>query len=587
MSSVHSQTSDVEEAVVQRTKSEGQVQNGSRNGSDTSVVSVKDTITFEKQKVFPRTRTMSVQSVLSSISLRSILNREQGSQAGAQNNGEEGDNGVGSNFINATQQIQSPAMASTMMRKRTGTSRKQSLFSDLTAGENVTEIGQQLPFTDDKRMSTRDLARSRSFHQVRKQSTKRSNSDSEINEKGETGESVDVGGEFSSDGSSQGSESEEDDISKQNKLTTDALRKLSMLQQNRSSTIKSMQTTPLTSSENLIDPKEPLTQLKFGGKNVILDTTRKNSEILIDDDENERVRKQSLDIISQPKDHVVHSPNNFQLKCTRSGSTNSSSSKKLLRQINEPKKPMYLPAVLRDISETNLTPENVKSQSPTSSATSQTTIQAVLSRRSNTSISNYARSVHSTSSSFVSSYRHKMQSWLRKDREPQPEVTQPTRSHWVPDTQRHSCKYCHKVFTFWERKHHCRHCGDIFCQQHVRHWLYLNPKAKFIIGSGGVGVLSKICDSCLEEYDALVRVGPVKDQQQPHQREATQDDLMCSDVDRTSNLISTATTQFDLPKNSAQRNIDDTLAGDAGVNNKQHLEAMVGSVPADWSWSSF
>ena len=82
--------------------------------------------------------------------------------------------------------------------------------------------------------------------------------------------------------------------------------------------------------------------------------------------------------------------------------------------------------------------------------------------------------------------------------------------HWIPDSKRNSCRYCHKPFTLWERKHHCRHCGDIFCQDHLRHWLYLDSQANFImineLNHGGLndgGTLCKICDDCLVEYENL------------------------------------------------------------------------------------
>ena len=243
---------------------------------------------------------MSVQSVLSSISLRSILNKDQGTQHAGEDYengscsggaGSNINNGVVvsvSNFINATQQIQSPAMASTIMKKRNGPNgkMKQTLLLDLPMNESYSKIGQQLPFTDDKRKSAPDLRNRRSSLNSSSETSQTSSegksmateqpSEQSQNPQQQTVSSHN-GSPTDTFDSSHGSESEEDDISKQNKLTTDALRKLSMLQQHKNSTVKSMQITPLTSSENLMDPKEPLTHIKFGGKNVILDTTRKNS----------------------------------------------------------------------------------------------------------------------------------------------------------------------------------------------------------------------------------------------------------------------------------------------------------------------
>jgi len=36
---------------------------------------------------------------------------------------------------------------------------------------------------------------------------------------------------------------------------------------------------------------------------------------------------------------------------------------------------------------------------------------------------------------------------------------------WVPDTECKSCLICHKVFTFFHRRHHCRNCGKLVCHK--------------------------------------------------------------------------------------------------------------------------
>ena len=92
----------------------------------------RSTITFEKQKVMPRTRTQSVQSVLSSISLRSMLGKHQEETMTTE---APLHSSVG---VPATQLIQSPAMVS--VQKKSASS---STYND--------GIGQRLPFTNDKR----------------------------------------------------------------------------------------------------------------------------------------------------------------------------------------------------------------------------------------------------------------------------------------------------------------------------------------------------------------------------------------------------------------------------------------------------
>lgn len=557
-----------------------------RNNSDTSVASNsssnKSTITFEKQKVVPRARTHSIQSVLSSISLRSMINHNNSHTATVNNVNSNGNNTVeedaaannATGFPNITQQIQSPAMACTMVKRRTRASNT-SMGNLVHNNRSDTSIGQKLPFTDDRRsnpatattVTANDIlngnANNVTITTISKQLTAPPSPLSEC----------------SFDGEEDGNrgDGDEDDAAQQKRLTTDALRKLSMLTHNKSSIFNAP--TPLTSNENLVQESlNPLTQIQFGGKNIILDSSimaRRHTQV---PSLQQQTRKKSLDVISQPNSSMSVP------------TVLTSKIKRPIKQINNPKKPMYTPAVLRDIAETNITNDVLRTHSPVPSLNTQLSNQGTITNAHTTASSSsaYAASVHSTSSSIISEYGRKIGSWLSGNVHHSSssyhgptvgvDVIPPTRSHWVSDSKRQSCKYCHKLFTFWDRKHHCRHCGDIFCQQHVRHWLYLDSQAKFVIGGSGVGVLSKICDGCLEEYERVVREGPSS---------ATSNNDATSSTENLQNLGNSHTT---CRAEDFTNGIDTTLSSEPNQDpgkKRERLDSVVGSVPADWNWSSF
>ncbi|CAR29487.1 hypothetical protein ZYGR_0AD01690 [Zygosaccharomyces rouxii] len=593
--------------------------NSTRSSSSSNAVSSSNggksmsTITFEKQKVVPpRARTHSAQSVLSTISLQPMFHQhahqnQQQSQQPQQTN-EDQRNLSCTNLARINQQIQSPAMSSI---------RKKGVTNSVTSGrisDEDLEIGLRLPFTDDKRLYLDANSVKQRQQQKQKQLQKKDNASVKTN-----GSTV-----------VENEEVEEDDVVMQKRLTAQALRKLSNLR--GSSTMGVGINQALINNDNnnnsnngnnnslsygdgdgrTIDEGsqdlEAMTHLKFGNKKVFLDSfpqgSNNNNNYYSSNNNNnnnnnvaaslvtqqpslQSIRKASLEVIQQPGQQL-----NTQQKVgvpPTSGTTpTNASSRRCVKQINNPKKPLYLPAVLRDVSETNLTNEDfVRPPSPPQSLVSNN--QTITSRNlhqqaqhssQNTSASSTA-SIHSSSSSVMESCRRQIALWFFPNGEyssmenrwsqlldpPAP----PTKRHWLHDNKRGSCHYCHKLFTFWERKHHCRHCGDIFCQQHLGHWLYLNSDASFIIGGGGLGTLSKICDGCLEEYENVVKNPKWKSQKLGNFNQHG------GLVEPTRAAAAAATP----PKNVEGINVqNDDSKGD-------FIGSVAGSVPADWNWSSF
>ncbi|KAK9471891.1 uncharacterized protein V1510DRAFT_418699 [Dipodascopsis tothii] len=76
----------------------------------------------------------------------------------------------------------------------------------------------------------------------------------------------------------------------------------------------------------------------------------------------------------------------------------------------------------------------------------------------------------------------------------------PKRAHWVSDDSVDCCLDCKKAFTFWDRRHHCRRCGMIFCAAHSSHALRLDQNCNF----HPAGMLSRTCDKCAGDFNRHV-----------------------------------------------------------------------------------
>lgn len=569
------------------------------NGNSNRSVS---TITFEKQKVIPhRARTQSAQSVLSSISLRSLLhqNNLQNQQQQQQQNGEQEAQPV-SSYTNFNEQIQSPAMSS--IRKKGISSNASGAggynATSATAGgvfrrnSSENEIGMQMPFTDDSRAR---LSSGTMRRQLQRQNSEASSKKENVN----PNETIEESSSY---------KDEDADIDSQKRLTTQALRKLSTLKHG----VKDILNTDAgdyqeeqddlascdspagkeedsgeqdeeqeegedVGDEGFVNKINSMTHLKFGNKNVVLDSSSFDpGEYKASQNHIARPpvsnRKHSLDVIRQPNASIPTNP------------TVNHNNKRSLKQISNPKKPLYVPAVLRDVSETNITIDDVvRPVSPQHTLVSRNQNMTL---RSTTSASSQA-SIVSNHSSILEACKRRLGSFFLAGGDQHNSDSQlglkleppapPTREHWLPDSKRSSCHYCHKLFTFLERKHHCRHCGDIFCQQHLAHWLYLNSRAQFMIGGGGMGTLSKICDNCLEDYESMIKNpnwNDKKDSRQINGRNLT-------------NANSSASQTGESRITQAINVASGSEVGDAANDKDDVMGSVVGSVPADWNWSSF
>lgn len=78
----------------------------------------------------------------------------------------------------------------------------------------------------------------------------------------------------------------------------------------------------------------------------------------------------------------------------------------------------------------------------------------------------------------------------------------PTTAHWKPDISSADCAVCHQTFTWFFRRHHCRSCGDIVCDNHVKKAVPLDQNARY----HPKGMPSKACDVCWNEWKVVKKL---------------------------------------------------------------------------------
>lgn len=622
------------------------------------------TITFEKVKITPRPRTQSEQSILSSLSLKSLLD----------------------NRINAK-----VAMNSNEPIQNNATVKRNTRISSSEI-DNDSEIGMQLPFTDDKRLGRSEFRSNKSL-------TTDIFNNQNITPVNETSNVIEDG--VNSD--------EDEDLASQN-LTTKALRKLSVLKlanqcyslpnESPSSSINNAisendnipqndnsiedddnQTLKFAQSASNFTTKTELTQsqlqnqqhLNSNNKNTIISNNTipsqlKNNELghintkvnlmtlkdnniqdanviqnskinnLLQNDINNNSNNNNIYSIKyqqQPQrsslichknsNESIRRPNlyNTPMSSSSVATSNTNKPKKQFKQMNNPKKPLYIPAVLRNVSETNLTNEDFEEHNDMDSLIEEDDI--VLGEAANDSMSTNASahdylsmysngggtmdldhhllkntnkninnvnlnrirtttqsSIHSTASSIYSTYKQKFQDLVNYYGKETPSngnsgsrlnnnVIEPTRFHWVPDSERSYCHKCNLKFTVLERKHHCRHCGEIFCQKDLPDMIYLNSEAKFCqLRQFGGGVLVKVCHECYlasGKYMQNIKLRKLKKMEEQQLQQQKQQQLQ--------EMVGTENDYIPMRKKNGGRGLE------------RRRESVAGSVPVDWNWSSF
>ncbi|CDK24349.1 unnamed protein product [Kuraishia capsulata CBS 1993] len=142
-----------------------------------------------------------------------------------------------------------------------------------------------------------------------------------------------------------------------------------------------------------------------------------------------------------------------------------------LKQINEPKTPNYVPAVLRPPTKANYTMSSSRSQS--------------IECESDVDSNELQRFVTTLS-----------------QRSAEADNVEPTHNHWVPNAKRVYCGGCSAKFSILVRRHHCRRCGEIFCSSCLGTRAALNLMAKFDLVHG---VMCRVCPGCFSSWETFLK----------------------------------------------------------------------------------
>jgi len=187
--------------------------------------------------------------------------------------------------------------------------------------------------------------------------------------------------------------------------------------------------------------------------------------------------------------------------------TNFHSSHVNVRQLRQPRQPLYIPAALRptdqlarptDIPGRPRAPDTPPASKDNSFDSGKSIVQA--------------SSVDTGASPFGGPLEGSDMDMLRRglsraaseglDDELGEVTGAPTTAHWKPDVASADCAVCHQTFTWYFRRHHCRRCGDIVCDNHITRKVPLDQNARY----HPRGTPSKACDICSQEWSIIKKL---------------------------------------------------------------------------------
>lgn len=164
----------------------------------------------------------------------------------------------------------------------------------------------------------------------------------------------------------------------------------------------------------------------------------------------------------------------------------------------------------------------------------------------------------------------------------------PSRKHWKPDHSRRVCAACNDVFSFFTRRHHCRKCGDVFCEKDSSYVVRLDQQCAYHV----LGTKSRACRKCHDGWvDFLERTDVVLGSSA-----AAEDVLDTADVylsDSEESVDSSARPTLSRMNSGVSYTPAEVNASNATLTAiPPHMEptlsqSVAGSVPANWSWSTF
>ena len=201
------------------------------------------------------------------------------------------------------------------------------------------------------------------------------------------------------------------------------------------------------------------------------------------------------------------SPTSTTPPSTNTSPTNFHSSHLNVRQLRQPRQPMYIPAALRPTDPlTRPTDIPARPKAPdTPPPSNENSYDS--GKSSNTAPSMTDVGASPLGGSFGSEVDMLRRSLSRAtsdglDEELGDVTGPPTTAHWKPDVAANECAICRQGFTWYFRRHHCRRCGDIVCDNHIAKKVPLDQNARL----HPQGIESKACDQCWNDWSIVKRL---------------------------------------------------------------------------------
>lgn len=171
-----------------------------------------------------------------------------------------------------------------------------------------------------------------------------------------------------------------------------------------------------------------------------------------------------------------------------------------VRQLRQPRQPMYIPAALRPTG-SNARPTDIPSRPQPLDTPPASKDSSFDSGKIHSPLSDDQAGTPAVRLDSVTDFEALRRGLIRVESETLDEelgdVTGgPTTAHWKPDVSANACYICNATFTWFFRRHHCRRCGQLVCDADIKNLVPLDQNARF----HPQGTPSKACRKCLEDW---------------------------------------------------------------------------------------
>lgn len=176
-----------------------------------------------------------------------------------------------------------------------------------------------------------------------------------------------------------------------------------------------------------------------------------------------------------------------------------------VRQLRQPRQPLYTPAALRPPKDAGTRPTDIpgRPRAPdTPPASNESSFDSA--KAESPAVIEFAAGMPfgAHTEQDVNSMRRGLSRAASEDYNEAElgEVTgPPTTAHWKPDESAPSCYVCNESFTWYFRRHHCRRCGNLVCDYHIKNSVPLDQNARY----HPQGLDSKACKPCFDGWRVI------------------------------------------------------------------------------------